>query len=272
MPHQHLNFKGGKLPAIAARLLGKAEEHVVSYAQDQVDNLLGEFEDKCPPPPVLERVRKLLDNLEALNLSYKEKVVQVENMVKKLDKPIKAGKVVIDILTHLLVIKKLAFGTPPGPQGGLIFADNTSKIMNQSRRLEKAVDTIEKLEEDKEAINALVSDSKTIFDPVESKVSLLRRLLEACIADPNLNIDDKDFVLGDANKKQDSTEDYRSKNGRVYTITVEQVLDESDVAPKRRAIAKDFRGIVVMIGPSSFASDTEVLKKEIKFRIDNQLP
>jgi hypothetical protein len=44
------------------------------------------------------------------------------------------------------------------------------------------------------------------------------------------------------------------------------------IAPRRYAIAKDRRGIIVLRGDSSFSSSTDVLLDEIKFRIDNQLP
>jgi len=65
---------------------------------------------------------------------------------------------------------------------------------------------------------------------------------------------------------------YRSQNGRVYNIEVIQDENSPAIAPKRKAIAKDFRGIVVLRGESSFASDPQVLIDELKLRIDNQLP
>lgn len=65
---------------------------------------------------------------------------------------------------------------------------------------------------------------------------------------------------------------YKARNGNTYTLSI-QIDETSDfVAPKRYAVAKDFRGIVVLQGPKSFASSPQVLIDELKFRIDRQLP
>ena len=58
----------------------------------------------------------------------------------------------------------------------------------------------------------------------------------------------------------------------MYTIKVVTDPNSPSIAPQRQAVAYDFRGIAVLKGPLSFAGDSKVLIKEIKFRIDNQLP
>lgn len=61
-------------------------------------------------------------------------------------------------------------------------------------------------------------------------------------------------------------------DGQVYKLEIINDPDSPDIAPRRFAIATTPSGIVKFKGPKSFSSSTEVLLKEIKFRIDNQLP
>lgn len=67
-------------------------------------------------------------------------------------------------------------------------------------------------------------------------------------------------------------ETYRSPSGALYTLKIEKDPNSPGVAQRKRAIAVDFRGITVLRGPFSFSSSDKVLRDEIKFRIDNQLP
>lgn len=76
-------------------------------------------------------------------------------------------------------------------------------------------------------------------------------------------------------KVEDNTvtsENHRSPRGVLYKLKIQTDPDSPEVAPRRRAIAEDARGIVVLTGPYSFASSTKVLKEEVRLRIDNQLP
>ena len=65
---------------------------------------------------------------------------------------------------------------------------------------------------------------------------------------------------------------FRSTNGKDYKLSVLTDPSSPSIAPKRFAVAKDQIGVIILRGPSSFASSTEVLIQELKFRIDNQLP
>ena len=58
-------------------------------------------------------------------------------------------------------------------------------------------------------------------------------------------------------------------NGNTYTISIVTNTETGISVPQRQAVAKDFRGIIVIKGPLSFASSEQVLIDELKFRIDN---
>ena len=61
-------------------------------------------------------------------------------------------------------------------------------------------------------------------------------------------------------------------NGTVYKLEIRTDEKSPKVAPRRYGVALDDENVVVLSGPKSFASDTDILLNEIKFRIDNQLP
>lgn len=84
---------------------------------------------------------------------------------------------------------------------------------------------------------------------------------------------------------------YTDSQGRIYTleiITITEVdriipgkqdglaietekVEVSYIAPKRYAQAKDRNGRVIVRGPASFSSSTQILLDELKFKLDNQL-
>jgi hypothetical protein len=78
----------------------------------------------------------------------------------------------------------------------------------------------------------------------------------------------------DVNKANDNLKDftYTGINGEVYELDIVVDPTSPNIAPRRYAVAKDSKGVIVMKGGPSFSSDVQVLLDEIKFRIDNQLP
>jgi hypothetical protein len=62
---------------------------------------------------------------------------------------------------------------------------------------------------------------------------------------------------------------YTGPDGTVYTLEVIQVTSDFTRAPRRQAIAKNREGVKKFESSKSFSSSVDVLKREVKFRIDN---
>lgn len=75
-----------------------------------------------------------------------------------------------------------------------------------------------------------------------------------------------------ANTDRDGGILYTAPNGEVYKLKVVDDLKSPKIAPRRFAVAEDLEGVVVLQGPKSFSSSTDILIEELKFRLDNQLP
>lgn len=279
MPHAYFRDFESRIPEIVAIGLAKAQDIAIRYANEKIFEIYNELINACPPPAILEDLSKKVNNIKSLISKADKKIETFDRLPKTLDKPIAAGKVVVELLSHMPLPSTI--GTPPGPFGGVIVSVPTGVIQTQSNLLVFTRKMVQTLEDDKQAIVSLVQSSKGVFEPVKKVLNKLEALLQRCAENPNLTLEQRKAILeGAGNIKSNTQQDlnsldesYVNSNGTSYTLSI--VVDPesaNSVAPLRQAIVKDFRGIVVLRGPKSFAGDAQVLKDELKFRIDNQLP
>lgn len=282
MPHGYLkNFKS-LLAQFSAVKVGDLLAMAIQYAEPKVNEIIKELLNQCPPPAVLEQMSKTVNNVNSLMNKVDRQVNQLNKIPKKLDKPIKVGKVLVEILAHMPIPSTI--GLPPGPAGGVIFSVPTGVIQSQSQLLSFTSSMINTLEDDQKAILGILSSASGIFTPIRTKISRIEMLLSRCLSNPNLSDEDRKKILDGLQDKNTGTEgttaggngtgvEYTSNgNGNTYTISIVTNTETGIAVPQRQAVAKDFRGIVVLKGPLSFASSEQVLIDELKFRIDNQLP
>lgn len=279
MPHAYFRDFESRIPEIVAIGLAKAQDIAIRYANEKLFEIYNELVNSCPPPAILEDLSKKVNNIKSLITKADKKIETFNRLPKTLDKPIAAGKVIVEVLSHMPLPSTI--GTPPGPLGGVIISVPTGVIQTQSNLLVFTRKMVQTLEDDKQAITSLIQSSKGVFDPIKNILSKLEALLQRCAENPNLTLEERKAILEAAGNVKSTTqqdlnaldESYTNTNGTSYTISI--VIDPesaNSVAPLRQAIVKDFRGIVVLRGPKSFAGDAQVLKDELKFRIDNQLP
>lgn len=79
------------------------------------------------------------------------------------------------------------------------------------------------------------------------------------------------FTITPTDEQIDGNFFHRGPNGILYRLEIRNDIKSPKIAVKRFAVALDEENVVVLEGPKSFASDTEILLNEIKFRLDNQL-
>ena len=284
MPHGLLKDFKSFLPEMVAISVGELKAFVISYANMELYKLITKLKESCPPPRTTEAMIKKIDAIENLTNKTDKKIKSFKKIPKQLEPAIIAGKVLVEVLAHLMIPSTI--GTPPGPQGGVIVSMPAGKIQSNANRLVWARKMVETLEEDVQAILNLIAEAEGAFNPVRSQLSRVKALLERCAANPDLSLEERRALIdgiqgantsgtpGDTRRdyKKDGGDAYTSNGGATYDLSIENEINPQSIIPRRRAIAKDFRGIVVLKGPFSFASSEEVLMDELKFRIDNQLP
>ena len=236
---------------------------LVSF-EKKILEILDELRKKCPPANVLNTMNKALDRVDSLITSANSRASKLHRLVKSLKIITSILRVLIDLLSHNPLPTTL--GIPPGPAGGVIFSLPQGVVQSQSAKLKWATETLEDIENEIDNIEELLRNFELIFVPLQAKIQLIRTLLNRCAANP------REAILEGSNISTAKEENYLSTNGKVYVIKVVTNPQSPSIAPQRQAIAFDNRGIAVLQGPLSFASNSDILIKELKFRIDNQLP
>lgn len=265
-----------RLPqAVAAGLL-TSQNFAIVYANNKISDIANELLNDCPSPERLKYISLQVKNIKSLITKGDSKINQYKRLSRKLNGSIRIGKRLVSLLSKQPTLT--AFGIPPGPAGGLITALPVGIIQKQSNLLVWVRHMVQTLEDDIVKIDSVVGVARTTFDPIKQRLTQLEALIAGCMENQDLTLEQRKEILdsiGSAPSKENTNydESYVAANGRTYILQIIQDQQSlGGIAPKRRAIAKDFRGVTVIQGPLSFAGDPQILKNELKFRIDNQLP
>lgn len=275
MPHAFFKDFKSNLSAFVAANMGKLQAMAIQKVQKEIFKVLEKLQKECPPPEELDKLTRILSGARTAVNGISLSVNKLEPLPKKLDPIIIGGTIIIEILSHLPVPSTI--GTPPGPAGGVIFSETKGQSTARAAKLENARRLVQSVSDDKKSIEDILGQAKGVFDPIKAALDAIQKLIDACYANQDLS-DEERKALIDTVQGKGAPEDntigypYRSSSGRDYTIKIITDPNSPAIAPKRQAIVEDFRGITVLTGPSSFASRTQVLIDEIKFRIENQLP
>lgn len=264
MPHGLLKDFKSNLPKFVALLLGKLQAFIISYAMAEINKIIQKLLNSCPPPEELARLTALVDTLKNLIGKYDKQVQKVEKIPATLEPAIAAGTVIVEILSHMPIPSSV----PPGVGVPLGMIQTQANLLVFTRKM------VETLGDDVTSINGMVESTKGIFDPVKIRIQAIEALLARCAENPELTDEERKSILDGAGNTSSSDidsragEDYLASNGNTYNLSVIQENQQGYDVPRRRAIAKDFRGIVVLKGPLSFAGSTQVLIDELKFRLE----
>jgi len=242
-----------------------AIREATQYAGDIIEETIAK-KVKCPTPiraaQIIQntnrvkagiiRVQKLLELLnKILNITYS--VIRAINVARQ---TIKATSLVAD--SSLLVQAALPIGT-----SGL-----TARLIARLERFsDKYEDELKDLEKDVCNASKVVVYVSTQLNLLVVFLNIVDILLQRCIQGATgietvqgLNLESFREI------GTNLTFEYRG-----YTIEIRTDPNSPAIAPRRYAVALDPVGVVVLTGPLSFSSSTEVLVEELKFRIDNQL-
>lgn len=340
MPHALLTDFRTNITQFVASQVGTIQAMVYTYANNKLNEILNDLLRQCPPPEVLNRILRQKAAIENLANSYEGKIQKFKTIPQQLEKPIVAGKLIVEILSHMPLPSTI--GIPP-PYGGVIVSVPTGVIQTQSNLLVFTRKMVETLDDNRQSIDGILSSTDGLFDPMLTRLKMLDRLVQHCVTNPDAPHDQRARVVdprlldpndlsnreilanayrikledgqehtttleqdidnainqgdgdggGDSRDFQGLSEEdrktvyegtgldedkgtgdeaYINNTGTLYTIKLENDPNSPAIAPRRRAIAVDRRDVTVLKGPFSFSSSEKILKDELKFRIDNQLP
>ena len=222
---------------------------------------------KCPVPAVLQELLTVVRNLTTF-------LNRVRQILAKIEEVVRVVSGIVNVVSNTIpILKKIILGldtvgipvlaaTPVIGRLAAILA-NVNRIV--SGFLIKYQAQIKELAEALCATSAAITFANAGVTLAYALVAMIEELLRGCI--PTETAEDlqalSQFVPLSFSRRE-------SIPYRGYRLEVRTASDGTAI-PLRFAVALDPVGVVVLEGPKSFSSSTQVLIDEIKFRIDNQL-
>lgn len=258
------SVKGG-ISAIVASQVGNIRAALIVQVQKNVLAMLNKFSSQCPDAKTLQRIIKtrntLLNNVSGL----RQRVQKFNTVASSLQTTATLIKTLIQVITSI----PLPTAIIPPQVGGIGIP--VSVLTKYSNSLVKLNKTLDKIIDESGAISSVVASIGPPLQTTEDRLKSIDALIQQCTEGASTQADLAALLstaqpIGGANLPEGAFQYKR------FTLEIIQDPNSPGIAPRRYAIAKDTRGIIVLRGPSSFSSSTQVLLDEIKFRIDNQLP
>jgi hypothetical protein len=268
----------GGIAAVVATQVGGLRGKIVAQVQKQVVELLSKFSTGCPNSKELEKIIKIRSTLLNHLTSFEKRVDKFSKIAKQLTTIVTIISAIIKIITAIPIPTAII---PPMSGGIGIPVSVLTKYSNALVKLNKILD---KLLGEAVAITAIIASINPIIASLKNRLTSIDLAIQQCSLGQPANLDQilttaqppentgSEGTPTDANGNPDPNYIHTSNtSGKTYTLIINRDPDSPHIAPRRFATAIDNRGIVVLKGPSSFSSSTQVLLDEIKFKIDNQL-
>jgi hypothetical protein len=258
-------------PTLTPEEVKKVEDWYISQGIQEIQNLVTEMiyefiasKIKCPPKDTLDKLVRLVNNLISLTN-------RLQSTFDKLQSAVNIASSTVSILSNTIDQAKKTIAANDIAIAGAVATGVGIAVTPPLIQISTIVDRqIRKYEPQVDALDATLCTAAKTVQYININITVVRALLEvidallkACI--PNLE-------LGELNTFTQSTRDTaRGISYEGYFLEVRTSTTSSPTLPQRYAVALDEFGTVVLQGPRSYSSSTQVLLEELKFRIDNQL-
>ena len=268
----YLNIPEDQLSNIIATLLGQARAEIDVELRSRVDIFVNDFTerssndllDSCPPVNVLEGYIKQIDRIKSSINNIRRRISKITELRQRLNAVQRPLNVGVNVLLRLPIPSRFL-------TAGI---QNTfSDTLNLLKELNKSISSnVTLISSSTEAVNSQI-------DNLERTINSVDALIQACIQslqDGQLTEEEERAikellkgVRGESDAAGDVTFpiNYTASDGTAYVFEI-QITEPDNVAPRRRAVAKDSFGIIRAIGEQSFSSSTEILVRELEFQIE----
>lgn len=257
-----------QISGIIARQVGNVQGKVSAQVQGRVLDILSKFSNQCPTGTELQKIIAQRNNLLNIINAFESRINALKATANRFNGVISTIRIAIQVIKSIPT--PTAFAVIPGQVGGVVIGTPYSSLTRLSDSLIRLNKFLDALEADREGIIGIVNSVSNTLATLKNRLNAIDLAIQECSKEsPDLS-----NILAEAQPKENTGSegtpdaDYEYKG---YKLEIIQDPNSPEIAPKRYAIAKDRRGIVVLKGQPSFSSSTKVLLDEIKFRIDNQL-
>lgn len=290
MPYVNIPETG--LEASIAVQIGKLKGEFQGRVQATLSDILEDLKNGCPSKAKLDQIVDRLNSIKELSTNISDKI----NRIKKLISPLRTGSsAILSIVTVLKGLPIPGLALTAGVTS--TFSDLLHLVKEFGTQLKTSADSIDSLLNQTQALTGLLNRASEISQKVdiilefctlaeESGLLLDEECISTivngtnqeaaqCIRDFNtqlgVNLDSERRIeanLGTGVLNQ-GVEQYTGPDGTLYTLKLVEVPSDFTRAPRRQVIAETEQGIKKFQSDASFSSSVDVLKGQVKFRIDN---
>lgn len=264
------------IAGVIAIQIGGMRGKLVAQVQQRVLEALSKFINECPNAKELQKIVKTKNNLSKNIGAFQKRAQQYKGTAGKLVSIASTVRVAITVIKNIPIPTAII---PPQVGGLGIPANILTRYSDKLIQLDKLV---EKYTNEGSAILSTVESILPPIENIKNRLDSIDIAIQQCSSD-SATAADLAAILATAqpvgNTGVDGTpidplsgEPDPKYTYKGYTLAILQDPNSPKIAPRRYAVAKDGRGVIVLKGQPSFSSSTDVLLDEVKFRIDNQLP
>lgn len=247
----YLNIPESTLAAGASLIIAKATAELKIKVNEQLKQLEQEVTNACGNPAKLRNLSRRLSQIRKFIGSSKNRI----NKINKITEPL--GRIATTLNIAIAVLQNLPI---PNVSTTVGVTNRFSNALLRARELSKQIsDSIL-------IINTAVAGAAgfiSVLAAVENLCNRIDRQIKRCLEE---DVPEEDITI----TEPDDTANYTGPDGTPYRLSLE-LIDKTGIAPLRKAIAQDIRGIVRYQSDPSYSSSTDVLFDEVKFRIDNNI-
>ena len=261
--------KGG-IAAVVASQVGTMRGKLISYVQQRAFEALNKFVNECPNAKELEKLIKLRNNLLKQITAVESRVSKFSSSATRLTTIVRTLQIAIQVIKAI----PLPTAIIPPQTGGVGIP--VSVLTKYSDKLVKLNSQLDKFANEAAAITSTVGRISPVLANLKLKLQSIDIAIQGCLEN-NSSQEIRDLLstsqpIGSSGTGSNQGEIDPNFEYKGYKLEILQDPNSPKIAPRRYAVARDRRGIIMLKGQPSFSSSTDVLLDEIKFRIDNQLP
>lgn len=253
----------GGISAIIASQVGNVRAALVVQVQKSVLNMISKFAKECPNQKELQKILKVRNTLLGHVGNLNQRVQKFNSVATGIETTVTLTKTLIRVITSIPLPTAII---PPMTGGVGVPVSLLTKYSNSLIKLNK---TLDKLIEESAAIKDVVGSVRAPLQTTADRLRAIDIVIQECSTGKQLA--DLSAIVNAAQPRE-NTGSEGTPDGRYlykgYELAILQDMDAPKIAPRRYAVAKDRRGIIMLKGQPSFSSSVDILLDEIKFRID----
>lgn len=248
----YINIPESTLAAGVTLIIAKLSAELKIKVTQQLKQLEDDVLSSCGNQRKLENLRRKLNGIKKFSINSKGRVAKLSKITTPL------AKLATTLNVSIVVLQNLPIPNSTTTVGA---TNRFSNALTRAKELSKQInDTVL-------IINAAITGAAgfiSILGQVETLINKIDNQIKSCLEQ------------GTPNEKQETpiqpeeVLNYTGPDGTPYLLEV-KLVDKTGIAPLRRAIAIDPRGITRYQSDDSYSSSTDVLLDEVKFRIDNNI-